>query len=345
MHTDLPTIKTILRRYGFPEAVTMTESFIDHRTPGKEIKAIFSVTLVDRRKLVIKIVHDHTTSAKQPIIEAQSRFSEAMRARGIRTPRRYMANGQFCTLLPRRDLEGKVTVEDYCGREILYITPHLSEEIGKLMARMHILSLKARLTIGCGTLFSAAYDNDVDAYDRFCVLCQNERIDQNLVSRIMALREEKLSRIRKAWTDLPRCAVQGDISVNNLVWDDNGLQVFDYNNAGDEVLVGDMVLEGLLTAFEMDLPDGVPETSRDGLFDDFLRGYLSIRPLNPQEQAVVWDIYTLWHGLWFTRIVYHEQSLEKVIGRGDWVAANGLLAEMVANMERTDDGRFLAQHP
>ena len=36
--------------------------------------------------------------------------------------------------------------------------------IGELMAHMHILSLENKCEIGCGTLFSAAYWNDVDAF-------------------------------------------------------------------------------------------------------------------------------------------------------------------------------------
>lgn len=345
MYTDIHTINTILRRYGFPETVIMTESYIDRWKEKELARLIFGVTLADGRKLVIKLLHYDSPSADRKIIEAQSRFSEAMRNQGIQTPRRYMAGPEYCTQLPFRGLLCNVTIEDYCGQEVRYLDHNLAWEIGQLMARMHRLSLADGLKIGCGTLFSAAYDNDVDAYDRLCELCRTDGIDQDIVVRIKALREEKLTHIRSHWAELPMCAVQGDVSINNLVWDNQGLHVFDYNNAGDEVLVGDMVLEGLLTAFEMDLPEGVPESSRETLFDAFVRGYLSVRPLTPAEQTVVWDIYTLWHGLWFTRIVYHDHSLEKAIGRGDMAAANGILASILADMERADDGRFLTPHP
>ena len=50
------------------------------------------------------------------------------------------------------------------------------------------------------------------------------------------------------------------------------LGIFDYNIAGDETLVGDMVLEGLLTANEMDLAEGLSDTERIELFRSFYNG-------------------------------------------------------------------------
>lgn len=343
MHADIHTINTILHRYGLPETVIQTESYID-QIENDWVKLIFAVTLLGGKKLVIKLLHEKgSPSADRNIVEQQSRFSEAMRTWGILTPKRYKTGVDYCSQLPFRGILCNVTVEDYCGQEVKYINSSLACEIGRLMARMHRLSLDSDLKIGCGTLFSAAYENDVDVYDRLCQLCATNGIDQETFAQIKHLREEKLTRIRSVWDKLPRCAVQGDISINNLVCDGDRLYVFDYNNAGDEVLVGDFVLEGLLTAFEMDLPEGMPESCREQIFTAFIQGYLSVRPLTPAEQAVVWDIYTLWHGLWFTRIVYHEHSLEAAIKRGDITAANACLAGMLKDMTQANDGRFLSQ--
>lgn len=49
--------------------------------------------------------------------------------------------------------------------------------------------------------------------------------------------------------------------------------IIDINNiAGDETLVGDMVLEGLLTANEMDLSNGLTDKDRPELFRWFFKG-------------------------------------------------------------------------
>lgn len=337
-------IRALLTLYGFDPAFTGQKSFIHGFAPEGWFKLIFRVTLADGRMLVLKLLHEEEdTAAEMAKVERQSAFSEVMRAHGIRTPARYQADGRYCNAFTYRGTPCVVTVEDWCGDEIREITPDIARQIGALMARMHVLSLENRCTIGHGTLFSAACENDVDAFPRFCELTQDERLDQAVSDRIRALHDEKLAKLRAVWDTLPRAAVQGDISVNNLVLTADGLTVFDYNNAGDEVLISDLVLEGLLTAYEMDLPEGVPSEARKALFPAFLAGYLSVRPLNDAECRAAWEIYTLYHGLWFTRILYNDDSLSAWVKKGDYDAANALLRRMLADMEEADDGRFRRQ--
>ena len=181
-----------------------------------------------------------------------------------------------------------VTVEDWCGEEITEINTDIAYEVGKLMARMHSLSLDQNCRIGHGTLFSAAYWNDVDVFPEFCEITKDEKLNREVVAQIKSLREEKLGYIRSLWDSLPNAAVQGDISINNLVRRDDGLTVFDYNNAGDEVLVSDLVMEGLLTAYEMDRPAGAPSGYEEQLFLSLLKGYLSLRPLSEAECNAAW---------------------------------------------------------
>lgn len=334
-------IGTILHRYGFAGKVAEQKFYIHAIEENGWMKLIFRVTLEDGTMLVIKLLHeDDDPAAEMTKIENQSIFSEQMRSSGIRTPKRYQADGRYCADYTYRDLPCLVTVEDWCGEEIKEITTDIAYEIGVLMARMHLLSLKQKCEIGHRTLFSAAYWNDVDVFQEFCEITKDEKLDQTVVAKIKALREAKLECIRNLWETLPKAAVQGDISINNLVIDVNGLIVFDYNNAGDEVLISDLVLEGLLTAYEMDLPEGTPESYREQLFPALLRGYQSVRSLSEAERTAAWEVYTLYHGLWFTRIVYNEDSLDSMVKKGDYEGANRLLKQMLADMEETDDGRF-----
>ena len=334
-------IESILTLYGFDPHITDQKSYIHAIEEGGWMKLIFRVTLDDGKMLVIKLLHeDEDLEAEQQKYEKQSSFSETMRSRGIRTPARHRVDGTFCVRYVYHDLPCIVTVEDWCGEEITEITPDIAYRIGELMARMHSLSLENGCEIGHRTLFSAAYWNDVDAYDDFCEISENENLDQNIVAEIKMLRDEKLSRIRAMWEDLPKAAVQGDVSINNLVDSEDGLIVFDYNNAGDEVLISDLVMEGLLTAFEMDLPEGTDASCREQLFTELLNGYLSVRTLSETESAAAWEVYTLYHALWFTRVIYNTDSLQKLVESGNYDAANCLLKQMLTDMTEVDDGRF-----
>ncbi len=340
-------IKTVLALYGFGTAFREPKEYLSYYEEcGYNAKFVLSVLPESGQRIVLKIVSTQKDDLLQEgeKIERQSAFSEFLRQNGIRTPRHYTANGKYCNVCVCKNYPCNVTVEDWCGDEIMEITTEISCKIGELMARMHILSLENKCTLGCGTLFSAAYWNDVDAYEDFCRICENERLDQAVIGQIKKHRNEKLAALRSVWERLPKAAVQGDISINNLVYGEDELTVFDYNNAGDEVLVSDLVMEGLLTAYEMDLPEGADPSCREQFFPAMLKGYLSRRELSEEEAEAAWTIYTLYHSLWFTRIVYNENSLDKLVKKEDYESANRLLTQMLADMTESDDGRFRKSH-
>lgn len=338
---EIDVIIEILQLYGFYERVMEQKTYIHVIEDNGWLKLIFRVTLESGKMLVIKILHeDDDLTAELQKAENQSIFSEVMRCNGIKTPTRYLANGKYCNKFSYHDLPCMITVEDWCGEEITEITTDTAYQIGELMAQMHTISLENMCEIGHRTLFSAAYWNDVDSFPEFCEITKDEKLDQAVVAQIKALHDEKLVRIRAVWETLPKAAVQGDISINNLVYDEKGLIVFDYNNAGDEVLISDFVMEGLLTAYEMELPDGIPVSYREQLFPALLEGYLSVRTLSEAESATAWEVYTLYHGLWFTRIVYNDDSLDMLVKKGDYDTANHLLTRILADMTESDDGRF-----
>lgn len=340
---DRKTLEQVLAKYGIAGSVVNVKPFFDYVEPAKStVKVIYEVTLEDGKRRIVKLLNEPEESrSSRENVERQSRFSEHMRLRGIDTPQRYTAGDVCCTETVVAGVPCVTTVEDWCGEEIRFIDPETARKIGALMARMHCISLEDGLKLDAGTLFSAAYDNDVDVWPQFLELVKTDGIDGKAAEEIAALRQEKLERIRAVWEDLPRCAVQGDVSVNNLVMAEDGhLKIFDYNNAGDEVCVGDLILEGLLTAYEMDLPEGAPQSSRDGLFAEFVRGYLAVRPLTAEEREIAWEIYTLWHGLWFTRVVYNEDSLQKLLERGEEEKANEVLKDMLRDMQQEDTGLF-----
>lgn len=337
-------IHSILKLYGLDGVFSEQKEYINYNGEYGDnlVKIILSVFLENGKRVVIKILHEREDLLKDRAkIEKQSAFSEFMRQNGIKTPKRYMANGKYCNEYMYHSLPCNITVEDWCGEEIKEINTEICYKIGQLMARMHTLSLKNKCEIGCGTLFSAAYENDVDAFQEFCEIGKNKELNQAIMEQIKRLHDEKLKAIRTVWNTLPRAAVQGDISINNLVYREDELIVFDYNNAGDEVLISDLIMEGLLTAYEMELPKDSDQSCREQFFPALLKGYLSIRKLTEEEADAAWTIYTLYHSLWFSKVLYNEDSLKKLVEKKDYTKANQLLAQMLADMTESNDGRFI----
>ncbi|MBQ2202444.1 MAG: hypothetical protein II412_07700 [Clostridia bacterium] len=340
------TPDAVLSQFGFAASKGEPTVFLHEEDEDGYFKHIIGVTTTDGRCLVLKFVHEFLDgelselSAERAVREKQCAFASFLRENGILTPRFYRSDGHFCLETACSGVPCIATVEDDCGEEIREITEPLAFRIGALVAQIHTLSLAHGYRIGCGTLFSAAEQNDVDCMDRFLTLAKSDGIDPSLLAQIEAHIERKRAALTAEWDTLPKSAVQGDISINNLIDTPDGLLVFDYNNAGDVVLVSDLVLEGLLTAYEMDLPENVPASYRERLFPAFLNGYLSVRELTEGEQRIGWEIYTLYHALWFTRIVYNEDSLEKRLQRNDYDGANALLRRMLEDITEPDDGRF-----
>lgn len=226
-------IQSILKLYGLDSEFTEQKEYIHYYDEyGYNVKIVLSVLLKSGQRVVIKIVNIKEDNLLEDghKIEKQSAYSEFMRQSGIITPKYYLSNGKYCNVYVYNNIPCNVTVEDWCGEEITEINTDIAYKIGELMARMHILSLNKKYEIGCGTLFSAAYKNDVDAYDDFCKICENENLDQGVIEQIKKLHDEKLEVIRAVWDTLPKAAVQGDISINNLVYGEKELTVFDYNN-------------------------------------------------------------------------------------------------------------------
>jgi len=331
LNIKLDDILKVLKLYNIDGQVSDFSFFINHyNAETGEMKVITKVEFSDRQALVVKFTKEN--KHPQEIIENQSIFSEYLRSQGILTPKRYISGGRYCNKYKLNNMLVNVTVEDYLGEEIKAIDFNLAFKIGKLLARMHKISEKGNCHIGSNTIFNVVGYNEVSGYDKFVQLGESGKIDSEIYHNIKTLYLTKLNRIKSIWDKLPRFAVQGDISINNLTCIGDNIGIFDYNIAGDETLVGDMVLEGLLTANEMELADGLTDEDRTEIFKCFFRGYISERPLTYNEEKILNDIYSISAALWFTKIQYNENSLTELLERNEYHKVNLLLEQIYQSL-------------
>ncbi|MHC8516085.1 aminoglycoside phosphotransferase/kinase family protein [Sporosarcina sp. ITBMC105] len=333
MTIGLEIIKEVLSLYNIKGQVTTVYDFIHYRDEN-ELKIISKVDFTDRDSLVIKFVRED----KHPshIIESQSAFSEYLRSQGISTPRRYLSEDKYCIQYKLDYMDVDITLEDYIGEEIRTLDTHLATKVGELMGKIHTHSENGNCLIGQSTIFDLLGYNEVSGYNTFCELGETHNIDVKMYQKIKELYHKRLEKIRVHWNTLPRFATQGDISINNLTYVGDTIGIFDYNIAGDETLVGDMVLEGLLLAYEMDLSFGLTDNDRAILFQHFIQGYLTERPLTVDEKNVLSDIYSIAFAFWFTKIKYDEHSLEKLIERNEQEKVGRLLHEIYTSLVRNE---------
>lgn len=296
-----------------------------------EAKFVIKADLSNSQSFVVKFIRQNMNP--HDVIEKQSRFSEHLRSRGILVPKRYKNNGVFCSTCSLNGLMFDVTVEDYVGEEIKFIDNNLVYKVGQLMARNHCIAEEDKLLINASTLFDAVGHNEVSGYNDLVRLKNEGLINQKIFNDINSVYEKKINRLKTLWGVLPKYATQGDYSLNNLTFIGNELGVFDFNNAGDETLIGDMILEGLLVAYEHDdLASDLADGDKLNLFRSFVNGYISQRPLSDKEKYAFNDIYAIAKGMWFSRILYNDDSLEKLLKNHEHEKAEVLLQKIYQDL-------------
>lgn len=333
MNIQLKNLIDVLAVYNITELISNFSFFSNtYNDKTSEMKAIIKVEFFDRNPLVVKFVREN--NHPHNIIENQSIFSEYLRSQGILTPKRYMSESEYCIRHELNNILFDVTVEDYFGVEIKTIDFKLAYMIGQLMGKIHRISEKGNCHIGSGTIFNVVGYNEVSGFNSFFELGEGSKIDPVMYRKIKTLYIAKLEKIKSSWAKLPRYATQGDISINNLSFVGENIGIFDYNIAGDETLVGDMVLEGLLTANEMDLSNGLTDKDHTELFKCFYMGYIKERHLTDDEKNIFSDIYSISSALWFTKIKYNENSLTKLVERNEYDKVDLILQEIFDTLNK-----------
>lgn len=333
MNISFEMIHEILPLYKIEGQVSAIHDFIHYYDEkSAEVKIVSKVEFTDRCPLVVKITKENEHPFHK--IESQCGFSEYIRSQGVLTPKRYTSDGKYCVRYQLNNLVVGVTVEDFLGEELKAIDFTLSNKIGQLQGKIHRISEDGKCLIGSNTIFDFCGYNEVSGYETFCELGEAGKIDSAMYLKIKGLYWERFERVRKVWDRLPRFATQGDISINNLSMIDGNLGIFDYNIAGDETLIGDMVLEGLLTANEMELAEGVTDNDRIELFRRFVEGYQTKRSLSNDEINVFGDIYAISSAFWFTKIKYNENALEKLVERKETDQVGKLLEGIYSELSR-----------
>lgn len=324
---DKEDFEVVLSQYGIHESIVSSELLFE-MYDNNEIKVITKCNYENRSPIILKLLHED----RHPhyIIEQQSAFSELLRSNGILTPKRYKSKGIYCGTYDHNGIVYDTTVEDYLGEEIKLIDIHLAFLVGKLMGEMHKISAENNCHISTKTIFDLMGYNEVSGFNTFMKYVQSGVLPCMISEQIINEYRKRISIIKMGWDQLPRFASQGDISINNLTQIGNEIGIFDYNIAGDAVLVCDLVLEALLTAYEMDIPDTV---KRSDIFIKFIEGYLSVYKLGKQELRAAWNILIVSDAFWFKKFKYTDNSLSCLVERHDTKRIGIFLKELLSTIQ------------
>ncbi|MGE7870518.1 phosphotransferase enzyme family protein [Bacillus paramycoides] len=242
-------------------------------------------------KLLIRFYRDPFTTLEG--LQIQGEFCHALIENDIPVPRRFKTNDSRY-YLPAHSFEipFPITVEEWMpGREVAdeEINKSLLHTLGSVLGKTHAISEKHHIHFDYGTYWGMFGGNTSDApgvYDDIELesnllkdSLKDAEIDQTLVDEVFTLFYKKRKELQMVWNDLPKGAVQGDFSPNNILLDDSDVfeSLIDFNIAGDEVFINHLAGEGIFLAYELMGDD------KDDCFYEFLSAYMEERPLSRLE--------------------------------------------------------------
>ena len=309
---DKAAIQDILREFGIKARVTGVKQHIFYNDlAGKppEYKLVAGLSFYGHSPLILKCLKEERTTPAY--LSEQYHLSELFLRHHIPTAkRRLLPGGQDHMTFSHQRHSLLVSLEEDLGPEIPLATLPLCRQAGALLGRMHLALMDEDFHMQEGkAIFDFARDSDVDAGRKLASLLKDHgRLAESLeVQRLYDSRQQELL---SCWYKLPHYGVQGDLSINNLVWTKPGeLGVFDYNCAGEAPLLSDAVLQGLLFAREMPYDPLDKPSDSDARFAAFFGAYRTQRTLTAEEESLWQPLYQAADAFWFTRYFYRENSL------------------------------------
>lgn len=309
-------IAVVLQRFGIQENLAGWKEIQRHAyekadPQTKEVRLILKVDLADGSSFILKFLREDEHPREQ--VEEQSAFSELLRTNGIPCAKKYAtkeSGGNYTCLVTVGDNTVYATMEEFESGELKAVTVDHALEIGELQARAHNISEQKKCHVRGSTLFNPFEKNDLTFYGEFEKIA--EKIPASLsddVSEIKLLYKEHMRALEPV-RHMPRYAVQGDISNNNLYRTEDGLLgMFDFNNCADNYLLCDAVLQGVYFARLMDYEEELTRELSRQIFHNYFVGYHQVRAVTDEEQKWIPHLLAITNGFWGTDIKWGDTSL------------------------------------
>lgn len=295
-------LQNILRAYGIPEPIGHVLPLEEFEEENKR-RFLYRVDLQDGLQLVCRISREE--GYPRTLIEQQCAFSEKLRSYGLPAARKYRLCGREGSyVLASR--QGYVTLEQYAGTDVDRIYPGMPYQLGNLLGWIHAISEHDPSQMDYDPVCRAIREGKA-AFERILPRSEPSLLQREDVRAAQVLHDGLVCRLRARMDELPHGAVHGDLGIfNNIVTANGTLSVIDFNLAGDEPFLYDLLSCLYSSVHKYTWRDRWEGIDRQQAAEAFLRGYASRRTLTGAERDQYCPAAALFDGLFYCKAVLEE---------------------------------------
>jgi len=248
----------------------------------RQIRVIMAVK-TEEKVVVFKLVHESMFSKE--LIESQIEFSQKLREAGVNTTYQYRTKTGYVIEVMLEGFKFCLTCEAFIGNKPEALTADLEYELGKTLGKMHRISEDRQMEIGFSRVYHEVMNKS--SYRKVWGNAYPDWVEKTWIDQMTEKHDSLMEEIQSEFAKLPKAAVQGDIfGVNNVAVTEEGIAIYDYNLASDEVLVGDFLMCWYRTIADKSMHVFLNESNVQMMWEAYADGYLESRPLSKIEYAV-----------------------------------------------------------
>lgn len=302
----------ILERFNVKDKVLKIKS-IQETEKLDNYRGIFLIT-TSNTELVCRISNEQ--NYPMTLVEKQSQFAMLLHSNGIDTAKKYVSQGNYCIQHWINGMRMQITLEEYIGEDISDIDICILKDFGEILGKIHSVSLEHPFVIG-KSFVSEYVRNDKARFSQILAKADPPIPDLPCLHIVGQLHDELVKELSKIWYLLPTGAVHGDLGAfNNLINTVRGIGIIDYNLAGDEAYLGDVLSSYYASIHKYLWKDIFSGSDESSTFLMFWNGYSKFYSASEMEIAYFPQISALFDGLFYCKSAidvwnqgFHEDAL------------------------------------
>lgn len=290
-------VTQILNRFNIRDKVLEIKS-IQESENNENYRGLFRIT-TENKVFVCRISNEK--NYPMTLVEKQSQFAMLLHSNGINTAKKYVSQGNYCIHHLINGIEMLITLEEYVGEDISDINIGILKEFGEVLGKVHSVSSEYPFVIG-KSFVSDYIQNDKARFSKILEKADPPLPNLSYLHMAEMFHDNLVNELSKKWHLLPAGAVHGDLGAfNNLMNTANGVGIIDYNLAGDEAYLGDVLSSYYASIHKYLWKDVFAGISEFNAFLTFWKGYSEYYSISEIEIEYFPQVSALFDGLFYCK--------------------------------------------